>query len=266
MQASPVILAGLLALAPLAAPAEAQPVRATYDVYAAGMTILQFEAIFDISPQGYRVETRLRTRGIAATFVPGEQTSRAIGTWRGDAARPSSFRAEGVGRGRPRLIDLGWEGGNPVVQALVPPNDEEREPVPEAQRLGTIDSLSAMALLSRAVATTGSCEGQAPVFDGRRRSEFISRNGGQEVIRPWRTAWHGQALRCGFEGRLVSGFMRDQRRDQAAAPQRGTAWIASPYAGAPPIPVRIEMESRWFGSATAVLLTAESSTVAQRGQ
>ncbi|MGX9963896.1 DUF3108 domain-containing protein [Roseomonas sp. F4] len=264
MRIIPAVLSGFLVLLPLAA--TAQPVRATYDVYAAGMTILQLEAVFDITPRGYEVETRMRTRGVASAFVPGEQMARAVGAWRGDRATPASFRSEGTWRGRQRVIVLGWEAGNPVVQALVPPNDEEREPVPEADRLGTIDSLSAMALLSRAVAMTGSCEGQAPVFDGRRRSDFISRNVGQEVIRPWGAAWHGQALRCGFEGRMVSGFMRDQRRDQAAAPQRGTAWIAAPYPGAPPIPVRIEMESRWFGSATAVLLTAQASTVAQRGQ
>jgi hypothetical protein len=248
------------------AAASAQPVRAVYEVYAAGMTVVQMEAVFDLSPTGYRIETRFRTQGIAAGFVPGEQASRVSGEWSSGRPRPVLYHSEGTWRGQARRITLGWESGNPVVRTLDPPDAEDREPVPMEARLGTIDALSAMALLSRSVATNGGCDGQAPVFDGRRRSDFASRTGVQEVIRPWRGAWHGSALRCNFEGRQVAGFLRDQSRERAAAPQRGTAWIAAPYAGAPPIPVRIEMINRWVGTATAVLLRAESSTLAERGQ
>ncbi|MGK7869177.1 DUF3108 domain-containing protein [Falsiroseomonas sp. E2-1-a20] len=264
---STAISTGLLAsilmsgLSPSAA--SAQPVRAVYEVYAAGMTILQVEAVFDISATGYRIETRLRTQGIAASFVSGEQVSRVSGAWAGAVARPEAFHSQGTWRGQARLISLGWEGGDPVVRRLEPADEENREPVPQEARRGTIDALSAMALLSRTVAGSGHCEGQAPVFDGRRRSIFLSSTVQQDLIRPWRAAWHGQALRCHFESRLLAGFLRDQPRDRAAAPQRGTAWIAAPYPGAPPIPVRIEMASRWFGTATAVLLRAEASTLAE---
>ncbi|NKC29548.1 DUF3108 domain-containing protein [Falsiroseomonas selenitidurans] len=256
----------LLALLLPGLPAAAQPVRAVYDVYAAGMTVLQLEATFDVSAEGYRVETRFRTRGIAATFVPGEQVSRVQGQWSGAAATPGRYLSEGVWRGRARRILLAWQDGDPQVLALEPEETEEREAVPVADRRGTIDALSAMALLSRNVARDGACEGAAQVFDGRRRSDFASSTAGRERIRPWRGAWHGDALRCAFEGRQVAGFLRDQARGDAATPQRGTAWIAAPFPGAPPIPVRIEIPSRWFGTATAVLLEARPSAVADRRQ
>lgn len=259
-------LAGLVGLALVPRDAAAESVRAIYDVYAAGMTVLQMEADFELTPAGYRVETRMRTQGVAAAFVSGEQVSRAAGAWGRGTVLPSTYRSEGVWRGRDRLVVLAWSGGNPVVEAMVPPNDEEREAVPVEARRGTIDALSAMALLSRTVAGSGTCEGRAPVYDGRRRSDFAISTQGRELIRPWRSAWHGEALRCSFEGRLVAGFMRDQPRERAAAPQTGTAWIAAPFPGAPPIPVRIEVSSRWFGTATAVLLRAEASTVAQTRQ
>lgn len=258
MRPLPLLLAGLLGLLPLRA-AQAQPVRAIYDVHAAGMTVLQLEAVFEISAEGYRVETRMRTRGLLSAFLSGEQVSQVAGAWGGALARPSTYRSEGVWRGRDRLTVLGWSGGDPVVRAMHPPNDEEREPVPAEARRGTIDALSAMAQLSRLVAGSGRCEGEAPVFDGRRRSDFAISTASRDLIRPWRGAWHGEALRCRFEGRLVAGFMRDQPREEAAQPQRGTAWIAAPFPGAPHIPVRIEMPSRWFGTATAVLLRAEAS-------
>jgi hypothetical protein len=250
-------LAALLTL--MVFPAAAQPVRATYEVYAAGMTVLQLEAVFDVAEQGYRVETRLRTRGMAAAIVPGEQVSRTEGRWEGALALPATYTSEGTWRGRVRRVALEWQARNPRIAALTPPNEDEREPVTEAQRRGTMDALSALAQLARTVRDTNRCEGAAAVFDGRRRSDYTATSQGIEAIAPWRGgAWAGQALRCAFEGRQVAGFQRDQARDQAA-PQTGTAWIVSPYAGAPPIPVRIEIPSRWFGSATAVLLRAEPS-------
>lgn len=266
MRQTPWFLAGLVALTLVPRAAAAETVRAFYDIYAAGMTVLQMEADFELTQGGYRVETRMRTQGIAAAFISGQQVSRVVGAWDAGRVAPSSYRSEGVWRGRERLIVLGWSGGDPVVEVLVPANDEERDVVPAEARRGTIDALSAIALLSRTVAGSGACEGQAQVYDGRRRSDFAVSTQGRELIRPWRTAWHGTAVRCAFEGRQVAGFMRDQERDRAAAPQRGTAWMAAPFPGAPPIPVRIEIPSRWFGTATAVLLRAETSTMAQRRQ
>ncbi len=248
------------ALLPLLAPMPAlanQPVVATYEVYAGGMTVLQLEARFDLSAAGYRVETRLRTRGMAATFVPGEQVTQVSGTWSGAVPVPRRYVTEGTWRGRPRRIAMEWQAGEPRVLELTPPETEEREAVPPTLRRDTVDVLSALALVARSVERGGGCDVAAPVFDGRRRSEYRARTERREVIPAWRSAWSGEALRCTFEGRVTAGFRLDQDRAQAAQPTGGTAWLASPYPGAPPIPVRIEIPNRWVGQATAVLLRAE---------
>lgn len=71
------LLAAAAAL--LAGPVHAQPIRASYEVYAGGVAILQLEAEFDVTPAGYRLMTIARTRGIAAAFVPGQQAARVVG-------------------------------------------------------------------------------------------------------------------------------------------------------------------------------------------
>jgi len=247
----------LAAIFVLPVAAQAHTIRATYEVVAAGTVVLELEARFEIAETGYAVETALRTRGIAAAFAPGEQVSRVRGSFAGSTPRPASFVTEGVWRGRMRRIALDWQGDAPRVLDLTPPETEEREAVPEGLRRGTVDVLSAIAGLSRQLAAGGGCDRAAPVFDGRRRSDFATRTESRDILRPWRGAWHGEATRCTFEGRQVAGFRLDQARAEAAAPQRGTAWIAAPYAGAPPIPVRLDIPTRWFGTATAVLLRAE---------
>ncbi len=253
------VLIAALGTVVLASAAQAQPVRATYEVYAAGLTVVQMEAVIDVTGDGYRIATTLRTRGLAAAVVSGEQASGVTGAWNGAVPMPQTFRSEGVWRGRARRTVLEWQAGQPLLRDLVPANEEEREAVPADLQRGTIDALSAVALLARTVQRSGACEATAAVFDGRRRSDYASRTEGWSAIQPWRGAWHGQALRCGFEARQVAGFRRDQERADAAAPQAGTAWIAAPFQGAPPIPVRIEVPSRWLGTATVVLLRAEPS-------
>jgi len=248
-------LIALLLLLPAAA--QAQSLRAHYEVHAAGMVIMELEARFDLGLAVYGVETRLRTRGLAAVFASGEQVSRVEGGWNGAAALPARYLSEGTWRGNPRRIALDWQERSPRVLELLPPETNEREPIPEAMRRGTTDVLSAVATLARRVGAERHCDGGAQVFDGRRVSEYAARSEGWEAIPRWRGGWSGSALRCGFEGRLLAGFRHDQDRTQAAETQRGTAWIASPYPGAPAIPVRIDMRTRWFGSAIAVLLRAE---------
>jgi hypothetical protein len=262
MRPGPVLLP-LLVL--LAAPAAAQqPVLATYEVYAAGMTVMEMQARFQATEAGYRMETRFRTRGIVSLFAAGEQTTQVEGEWAGTAAHPRRYLTEGTWRGSFRRVTITWQGRNPSVGELTPSEAGEREEVPEALRRDTVDALSALAQLARMVDRTGGCDGATGVFDGRRRSDYTSRSEGRELIRPWRGAWSGEALRCAFEGRVVAGFRHDQNRAVVGAPQTSTTWIASPYPGAPPIPVRLEIPNRWVGHATAVLLRAEpSAPVAQ---
>ena len=185
---STVPLAVTIAAALLTGHANAQPLRASYEVYAGGVAILQLEAEFEVTAGGYRLMTIARTRGLAATFVPGEQTARVAGEWAGMAARPVSYGTDGVWRGRVRRTVLDWPAGDPVVTDIQPTEDEPRDDVSPAQRRGSIDALSALAQMSRLVASVGHCDGQAQVFDGRRRSDYSSRTVGQEMILPSRDA------------------------------------------------------------------------------
>jgi hypothetical protein len=236
----------------------AQPVRARYEVHALGSVLMELEARFELSEAAYRIEAAFRTRGMAALLVPADHVSHARGAFTAGAAAPATFVSEGTWRGNRRRIVLDWTNRDPRVVELVPGDaTDDREPVPAALKHGTLDILSAFAALTRQVDRAGHCDLNAPLFDGRRRSDIATRSAGRERILPWRNAWHGEALRCTYEGRLVAGFRRDQDRARQEEPQRGTAWMAAPYPGAPAIPVRIDIPTRWFGTATAVLLGAE---------
>jgi hypothetical protein len=192
-------------------------------------------------------------RGVVSALASGQSVTRVEGVWEGNAARPRRYVSEGVWRGEPRRIVVEWPGGQPVIRAMVPPVEEEREPVPESARRNTIDNLSAIAQLIRQVRRTGTCNGATRVYDGRRLSEMAAATQGRDRFPPARNEWSGTALKCAFEGRLLAGYRKGEDIEAARRPQTGTAWLAEAGPGLPLIPVRIESATRWMGTLTARL-------------
>ena len=240
----------------LAQPARAEPIAATYTVYAAGVTIMELNAVLDITDTAYSVEFRTRLRGVASAFGSGELVTRVEGVWQGDRARPRRYISEGSLRGESRRTVLEWQNNQPVIRVMVPPNDTERLPVPEAEQRDTIDTLSAIAQLVRQVRRGGRCDGAVRVYDGRRLSSMAAGTQGRDAFAPARDEWSGTALKCAFEGRFLAGYRRDEDVETARRPQYGTAWLGESAPGGPVIPVRIEAASRWFGTMSARLSSA----------
>jgi hypothetical protein len=257
----PAVIAIAAALALAAPPARAEAVLARYDVRARGVSVMRVEALFDLSGPRYRVRTRVRPVGVAAAFAGGgEQVSATEGSWRGADPVPRRHSSEGEWRGGRRAVELDYApppGGAPLLRVLEPPLEPEREPVPEALKRNTVDGLSAVAKLLRAVAQTGRCEGEAPVFDGRRRSDFRAWTEGTDDLPRGEGAFAGPALRCAFLGRLVAGRHAAQERDDGRPPRPAVAWVARPLPNRAAVPVLIEFPTRWFGNVRAVLASAE---------
>ncbi|MCC7283398.1 MAG: DUF3108 domain-containing protein [Acetobacteraceae bacterium] len=250
-----------------AAAAEGAPVRARYVAYVAGIPVLDLEAEVAFGADGtYRLATALRTRGIASLFVSGEQNSQSEGVLPRrpeERLRPARYVMDGTWNGRVRRIALDYVAGMPVVRTLDPPNAEEREAVPPDLQSGTVDALSALAGLMRSVAETGRCEGEAKMFDGRRRTDFVAATVGEAVLeRDRRGIFAGRTTVCRFEGRQVAGFYRNWDREEAAKPRQGRAWMARLFADAPPLPVRLELDSGWFGTAVLYLTFVERTGLA----
>jgi hypothetical protein len=259
-------VAAFVSLAAAAAAADTAPLRASYTAYLAGMPVLDLDANIVFGTDGrYQVVATFRTRGIVSAFVSGEQTSRTDGLLprRGeDGLQPIRYTMDGRWNGNVRRIALDYERGLPIVRALEPPNTDEREPVPPAMQAGTVDALTALATLMRTFSTTGRCEGEAKMFDGRRRTDFVAATIGQEELkRDRRAIFVGTATACRFEARQVAGFYRKWDRSESERPRQGRAWMARLVADGPPLPVRIEVESGWLGTATIYLTRIERAAL-----
>lgn len=247
------IQAGITVLGAFPAAAN-EPMHASYATYAAGLHVADVASAFVFGPWTYQMQFAYRTTGVVGFFYRGHESDSVHGTWRGQQAEPSHYNGHGVWRGEERDVELDYLHGSPVVQKLVPPNDAERETVPEALRQNTIDSLSALAQLLHIVSATGRCDTTVRTFDGRRMSEISAHTiGNEQLAKSDRSAFAGSALRCDFEGRLVAGFKHGGDRDRDSRPMHGSAWIAPVGPGGDKLPVRLTFDTRWFGQATMYL-------------
>ena len=253
---------GLLFLSlPTAAFAQAPPAphdqwsfHAQYETYAAGVPVAQVETGFSSGPHAYEMSLGYHTTGVVGFFLRGHQFDTVNGIWNGKRATPARFLGQGVWRGVDRIAEIDYEQGRPIVRQVIPPNATEREEVPDGLRASTIDPLSALAVLIRSVESTGRCEAAVRTYDGRRAAEIEAHTVGEEQLGPSsRSSFQGKALRCDFVGRMVAGFKLGENRDQESKPMHGSAWMASVVAGAPPVPVRMAFETRWFGDALMYL-------------
>ncbi|MCU0886833.1 MAG: DUF3108 domain-containing protein [Rubritepida sp.] len=238
----------LLPLLILAAPAAAEGWRATYTITAAGLPVLDAELRFNLDGPAYEVESRVQTRGLARLVMGGEQVARSRGAWQGSEPRPAVHESEGVWRGAPRRTHLEYgRDGNPRIVRLEPAEDMPRTPVPPEARPGTIDTLSALLLLARRVRDTERCDARTRGFDGRRLTQF------DVVGEPPASAAEAGLLRCVIESRALAGYALDRDPEEARAPLRTVALFGRIAPDAPPVPLRVELASRWWGRIEARL-------------
>jgi hypothetical protein len=257
MRRQALTLAVLLSALPSALARAEAPVRFAYEVRAAGFDVADINAALSLDEAGYRASLSYRTTGLYGALFSADITSAAQGVWNRAAAEPEQYYSYGRLRGGPRRVLLDYRRGNPVVEQLDPPEEADRDPVPPAAAAGTIDTLSAAVLLIHRIETTGNCDAAAKTFDGRRLTEISAHTVGVETLSALSgSPYRGPALRCDFVGQQLAGFLRDDN-DFARRPHHGSAWFAHVLPGAPPLPVRISFETRWFGYATAVLMRAQ---------
>jgi hypothetical protein len=248
----------LLAVLPLAAHA-AEPVHARYAVYGDALGITMNVAIvhtdFLVGPDAYQVRLRFHTAGAVGFVVTANSDSTATGRFTGEMAAPERYTSVGRLRGEPRQTELDYAGNDdPQIRVLIPATEPLRDPVPPAQQAGTIDTLSAMAMLIHAVNTNGRCDGHVTAFDGHRLIAFTSRTAGTQDLPPTgHSTFAGPTLRCDIVSQQLAGFKHDADEARLRRPQSGNAWFARLSPDGPLVLVRAVFPTTFFGTTTLYL-------------
>lgn len=257
----------LLVLVLLPIQAEAQSpgdFRAEYAVYADGLHIAQVTVQASLTSSGYRIALHTETIGLFSLLKRGYSDSYAFGYFTPMGVAPQHFEFQSHWGGTLRQAAIDYRGGFPLVRLLIPDDTAERERIPREWLAGSIDNLSAVALLVHHLAHTGRCDGESRTFEGRMYFVISARTVGETILTTTaRSPYAGAALRCDFEGRALAGFLRSQEREEAEQSQRGSAWFATVLPNLPPVPIRLAFEMHWAGDAVFYLTTLQQAGTEQ---
>ncbi len=228
-----------------------------YHVYAGGFHALSLETRVSLGPEAYAVKFKARSDGILDSLLAFTLDAEAIGQAAAAGLTPVAFRTANRWRSSgERLVEMTYDGDGLPQTRIEPPADaDNRDPVPDALRRGTMDPITAMLSLVHGLARDGRCAGRVPVFDGRRRFDLAARDLGEQDLVPSGVAsFAGLVRRCRVTFEPVTGFWRDERWEQPKTSEI-EVFLAAVVPGGPPVPVRLEAENA-FGAVRIHLVSA----------
>ncbi|CAI9119653.1 DUF3108 domain-containing protein [Brytella acorum] len=228
-------------------------IETRYRIYTHGFHVADAEANYRLLPWGYGIQTHLTAGGLLGWLVRMDINTTASGKFEGQNIVPLQYDSRGYSRGTQRHIAMSYRDHTPVITALSP-EESDREPVGDDLRHGTIDTLSAAALLINSMQKDGKCNGSANVFDGLRLTAMEAHGPFSAALPDGMAEFmKGPVLRCDFSGHQIAGFVKDSRHlDQWKAVHPGAAWFEN-FPGIGLVAVRVEFEHPKIGKLTAIL-------------
>jgi hypothetical protein len=223
----------------LARAADGKTVRLSYDAYIGLLYVVSAEAELRLSGDTYDVVTRAKSEGIASLLFAWQSKARSTGSRADGRLVPRLHEVNGKWSGEGRKVRLSYDGPGQIDFKVSPPSDgTERDAVPPRLTVGTVDPLSATLTMLLHLAGGGRCEGEFPVFDGRRRYDMVVRSGAPATLPAVHSSvFAGPAQRCDVQLRRIAGFWKKPSRFGRRVTDP-TLWVASPLDGVPPVPVR----------------------------
>lgn len=229
----------LLALLVLPAPALAGGVRLEYEVRYGLLQVLAMQTTARFDAGRYEATSQMQTVGLAGVLFPWTARASTDGVREGGGLRPSRHRSHGAYRGSVRSVSLDYDAGGAVRAAVVPPPEADyREPVPDDDRLATIDPLTATL-----AALQSGCRGTLQIFDGRRRYDLTLTDLGEGALPEATPAYGGPARHCRAGVTPRAGFWRTTDKHDER-PAQLDVWIAAPRADLQPVPVYMQLSGQ----------------------
>jgi hypothetical protein len=231
-----------------AVPADAGERRITlgYEAYVGGFNALSVGLDAGLQPHGYVVDFRFSTQGAVSWLVSWTMNAFSRGAVQDLRIVPVSAGADSLWSGRKRTTRLDYRSDGSVAVEIVPPirDADERTPVPDALKRGTVDLTSALLATLRAVGQEGRCQRREKVFDGRRRYDMVFEDGGRGRLgADAPTVYHGPTVVCRLSLEHIAGFRKTSSGFGWAKGEEAYVHVAKIFEGSPPVPVALEYDT-----------------------
>jgi hypothetical protein len=245
-------LASCLCLLGSGASLAQERLEAAYELRWRGLEIARFEVTLAADEAAYRVAYAARTTGFIAWLFPFTSAGASEGGMAGPAPAPEHYTGRSIRRDGTSTwsVDFGPEGDARRVEVKVP-EDEERDPVPDALRVAP-DPLALALQATRAAAPGIRFAGTS--FDGKRavRFELVCEPAERALVPDDLALAIGSALGCTLDGEVVAGASRRWPSGRDAERRPAQVLLSREIVGGRYWPVRVEAQTR-FGAVVARL-------------
>lgn len=247
----------LLSLAALVmgGPAAAQDLQGfslTYDAYVSGLKALtlQFDLVVeaaedDATVADYRAAVEIETSGLVSAFVGWRLEAASLGHLSAVGAQPESHHMANFRGDKARWVTIEYSDNGPLAVHSQPSVEEDdREPVPVAEIVGTIDPMSALTQALMLAKDGSVCPPLVRIFDGRRRYDLSTEPQARKVFSSSRVAtFEGPALGCRVNFKRIAGFKMLEGSSDDFLSADIEMWMSAVLGNDVWVPVRLAMRS-----------------------
>ena len=201
--------AALIAAFPMTAPAESRQ-EATFDIYLRGVKAAQL--VYSAIEEGgqYSAAAKLHTTGLIGWLRTVSYDVQAQGRVRNHDLVPTLYRELRNNDGEVRGARMAYRGGVPLGHELDPPEPPREGAIDPATQGGTLDVMSAIYAVFRERPRDKVCGVDEYIFDGRRRTQIVTRNPRTD----------GDSIVCDAQYRRVAGFSDEDMAERQVFPFR----------------------------------------------
>lgn len=261
-----------------AAPSSYPPmtVALAYDVYFGGAHVGGMQVKVGLAPRAYNMQMQARTVGLVDRLFPWRMQAKSHGELtQGVLMKPLQAEHGNIWRGKKRYLTLVYDGERiKVTRAKPGPAKDVGKDVPDALRRDTVDMTGAILRVALSMRGGGNCAHRVPIFNGRRRFDLIMSHEKTDLLKASRySPFDGKAENCKVWVKRIgkkkrrydhddhntegsAGYGQDRGKGWRDRDRHGFVWIGRVFEGAPPMPVRVRVDTR-FGVLMGHLRVAE---------
>lgn len=226
--------------------AENKRVTLDYAVYVGGWETIKISFDTSLKPKAYHMKTALDGEGVLNWWFDWRMSAFSEGRLSEGRVIPVRAGADSHWNGKHRRTRLTYpSAGLPVVSITPPPEDDDRDPVPDALRTGARDLSGAVLTLLKSIGAKDGCTLREPVFDGRRRYDLVMTQLDRVQMPPSDySPFSGAAHKCSLKVDAIAGYKRNrENRRKWRKSDDTTVWVGQVFDGVPPLPVRMQFDT-----------------------
>lgn len=227
-----------------------------YGVYAGGVHALNATVRFDTTKDTFNLSMDAKPSGWLGTVLPWAGHHASASLWRNGALQSLWHDKQSAWREDRDHLHFTYKNGTLVrLEELTQRGQRTgRHDLPLQKQLhdNTVDLLTGVAQMLVNTARNGTCNGNALVFDGKRRYRMVMIDRGiEELMASDLNFFSGAARACDFELQPLAGFsgkprgffkLQQEGKAQGKLPR---VWLAPLWANGPPVPVKLLLKSEY---------------------